>query len=273
MPSSSGEFIIPNKMPKRIYQGHIGRYEFAANFVRNKVVLDVACGTGYGSIFLVEKGAETVIGGDMNRDAIEYAKVHHNKERLDFVCLDATNLPFSEGIFDVIISFETIEHIKEYKKFLSACNRVLKRDGFFVCSTPNRMIFSPKLKMPLNPFHVCEFNVKEFCDLLNEYFKEVTIYSQKFLTLRNIIMYKLYSLGARLLSLTSFGRKIRIIVWKKSTSLKNFMWKRNFLVFSLSLRAEKTSNARYKVEPFNSDLSSRVDHIIATAQQQTGRMS
>lgn len=58
----TGEFVVPNKTPYATYQEHINRYVFASNFVMNKIVLDVACGTGYGSNCLL-KSAKMVVGG------------------------------------------------------------------------------------------------------------------------------------------------------------------------------------------------------------------
>jgi len=264
-----GDFLIPNAMPQNIYREHISRYEFAASLTRNKVVLDIACGAGYGSSFLKKKGAKMVVGGDVNRDAVEYAKEHYKGEELVFLRLDAMNLPFSKSTFDVIVSFETIEHLKDNRRFLSACKEVLKKSGLFICSTPNSLVTLSDLGRPLNPFHVHEFTVKEFFDLLSEYFRYVNIYVQDFLTLRQIIMYKLYGSGTRFLSLTFMGRKIRDIIWEKSMNLKNLMWKKKAMASSSFLSIKKPLCARYRVKPFKNNRTRllRVAHIIAISKK------
>jgi len=263
-----GDFLVPSAVPENIYQEHISRYEFAARLTTNKVILDIACGSGYGASFLKKRGAKTVVGGDVHEDAIEYAKMRHEEE-LYFLRLDAMHLPFSKNTFDVIVSFETIEHLKDNRRFLSVCKEVLKKDGFFVCSTPNGLVTFSDSGRPLNPFHVCEFTVKEFYDLLNEYFRHVSIYAQDFLTLRQVIMYRLYGGGAKALSSTVVGRKIRDIIWEKSMDFKNLIWRKNAMTFSQFLSMKKPLGARYKVKPFENDRTRlhRVAHIIAIAKK------
>ena len=109
------EFIIPNETSCTAYQEHMGRYIFASRFVKDKIVLDLACGAGYGSSYLYQKGAKIVVGGDYSSLAIEHAKAHYaQQDGLFFIRFDATQLPFKDEVFDVIASFETIEHLRAY---------------------------------------------------------------------------------------------------------------------------------------------------------------
>jgi len=160
--------------------------------------------------------------------------------------------------------------LKDNRRFLSACKEVLKKNGFFICSTPNSLVTSSDSGKPLNPFHTYEFTVKEFYDLLRQYFENVTIYAQDFLTLRQIVMYKLFGGGARFLSLTLIGRRIRDIIWEKSMDFKNLMWKRNppgpsFLSIKKSLGVCART---YKVKPFKNCQANlhRIAHILAIAK-------
>lgn len=162
----TGEFPIPNKTPYIAYQEHMNRYAFVSNFVKDKTALDVGCGTGYGASYLRRKGARLVVCGDISRDVLEYADAHYSRDGLYFVCLDATSLPFPSGSFEVIVSVEIIEHLKEYKRYLSECERVLKPGGVFICTTPNRQVCSPHTEKPLNAFHFHEFCPEEFCTLI-----------------------------------------------------------------------------------------------------------
>ena len=175
----TGERVVPGKTPQTIYDEHIYRYIFAASLTESKVVLDVACGTGYGAGYMAEKGAGQVVGADMSMAAVDYAWERfgeNNKAR--FVCADAIRLPFADNAFDFVVSFETIEHIRQYRKFLAECRRVLKEDGSLICSTPNRRIFSPNLAKPINTFHVKEFWPEEFYRLLRRCFADITLYGQ-----------------------------------------------------------------------------------------------
>jgi ubiquinone/menaquinone biosynthesis C-methylase UbiE len=111
--------------------------------------------------------------------AVDYARERFGENnKASFVCADAIRLPFADNTFDVVVSFETIEHIRQCRKFLAECRRVLKEDGSLICSTPNRRIFSPNLEKPINTFHVKEFWPEEFYRLLRRYFADITFYGQ-----------------------------------------------------------------------------------------------
>jgi O-antigen biosynthesis protein len=175
----TGERVVPGKTPQTIYDEHIYRYIFAASLAENKVVLDVACGTGYGGGYMVEKGAAEVVGVDISMLAVDYAQERLGRNnKASFICADAIRLPFVDNAFDIVVSFETIEHIRQYRKFLTECRRVLKENGLLICSTPNRKIFSPSLAKPINTFHVKEFWPEEFYHLLRRYFADTTLYGQ-----------------------------------------------------------------------------------------------
>ena len=174
----TGERVVPGKTPQTIYDEHIYRYIFAAGLTENKSVLDVACGTGYGVGYMVERGAGKAVGADISPEAANYASERYGGERTSFVCANGLRLPFAENVFDIVVSFETIEHIRQYGKFLAECRRVLKDGGSLICSTPNRRIFSPNLERPINTFHVKEFWPDEFHRLLRRYFADVAFYGQ-----------------------------------------------------------------------------------------------
>jgi len=174
----TGERVVPGKTPETIYDEHIYRYIFATSLAENKVVLDVACGTGYGAGYMADK-ASKVVGADISMEAVYYARERFSEDnKASFICTDAVRLPFADDAFDIVVSFETIEHIKQYSKFLNECRRVLKDNGLLICSTPNRRIFSPRLAKPLNTFHVKEFWPEEFSRLLRRYFAGITLYGQ-----------------------------------------------------------------------------------------------
>lgn len=182
----TGERVVPGKTPETIYDEHIYRYVFAAGLTKGRVVLDVACGTGYGVDYMAKKGAKKAVGVDISPEAANYAWERYDRRRkTDFVCANGLKLPFVDGSFDVVVSFETIEHIRQYGKFLAECRRVLKENGLLVCSTPNRRIFSPNLAKPINTFHVKEFWPDEFHRLLSRYFTDVTFYGQCDVTLKD----------------------------------------------------------------------------------------
>ena len=125
----------------REFQASLSQYTFAAGFIKGKVTLDIACGSGYGSNYLKQQGARLVVGGDISIEAIESAKQFcEGKEGIGFVPLDATKLPFANDSFEAIVSIETLEHLPQHDKFLQECRRVLKDGGIFICSTPNKQV-------------------------------------------------------------------------------------------------------------------------------------
>ena len=148
---------------------HTARYEFATRYIRDKVVVDIACGVGYGSAMMVKGKPQRIVGIDISPDAVEHARHHFAVPGLEFLCGSAEHIDSIRPI-DLVISFETIEHIHEYDEFLSRVATNLKPGGKLIISTPLRQngTFGDK---PANPFHVQEWSEPEFDLLLSRYFK------------------------------------------------------------------------------------------------------
>ncbi|HEX7896839.1 MAG TPA: class I SAM-dependent methyltransferase [Planctomycetota bacterium] len=161
----SDERLDPEAAPEASLQEHLARYRFARERVAGRV-LDVACGTGYGAALL---GA---VGVDLSMDALRAAR--NETDRL--IRADAQRLPFG-GIFDAVVSFETVEHVADAERFVAECRRVLRPGGVLVMSTPNRELWSPRSSKPLQPHHTREFSRKEFLALLGP-FRDVTLFGQ-----------------------------------------------------------------------------------------------
>jgi len=155
----------------------LARYAFAAEFVKDKAVLDVACSWGYGSKYLFDKGARAVIGGDISAEAVECAQTFWRRRGTGFVVLDAARLPFADNSFDAVVSMETIEHLEQYQDYLAECKRVLKKGGAFICSTPNKGLGVPGAPK-IHPHHIHEFYPEEFQELLSQFFVETQLYGQ-----------------------------------------------------------------------------------------------
>ena len=181
------ERVTPGTSSPEMMQEHLDRYYFALDYVKGKTVLDIACGTGYGSHILSTK-ALNVIGADISPEAVNYALSNYQAENLYFSQCDALDLPFLDNSFDVVISFETIEHIKNYPKFISECRRILKPHGIFICSTPNSLLSSPSGIIE-NPYHVIEFTSVEFTNALLKEFSIVELNGQ-----HDIDMFRLWAI-------------------------------------------------------------------------------
>ncbi len=170
-----GEQIAPDTAFLDLPGDHVVRYLFAKRFVNNKVVLDDCCGSGYGSTFLAENGSKFVIGLDISDAATTFAQNQYKLGNLNFTKQDATRLAFADKGFDVIVSFEAVEHIKEYRKYLGEIVRCLKDDGIYVMSTPNKLMTSPIWKTPYNHWHVQEFRPVELKHHLEDFFSDVEL--------------------------------------------------------------------------------------------------
>jgi SAM-dependent methyltransferase len=155
---------------------HLSRYEFASQYIDSRVVLDIACGTGYGTSILASQGAKNIIGVDASTEAIQYANEHYLKDNIKFILGDAQKFTLSTKI-DVAISFETIEHLKDPECLLRNVVGILKADGKFIISTPIRHKGTIDTK-PDNVYHQREWNETEFCQLLKCYFKHSEIFYQ-----------------------------------------------------------------------------------------------
>jgi ubiquinone/menaquinone biosynthesis C-methylase UbiE/uncharacterized coiled-coil protein SlyX len=155
-----------------IYGEHVSRYEAATELVAGKTVLDVASGSGYGTALLA-RTAKQVYGVDISQNAVDYATAQYGAANIEFITGAGDDLPLDDASVDVVVSFETIEHIAAYKTFLSEVTRVLKSDGMFIVSTPNDLEFTPG-----NHFHLHQFGEDELTNLLRKQFKHVVKYYQ-----------------------------------------------------------------------------------------------
>lgn len=168
------ERIIPNETTGGALATHLKRYEFVKQFCKDKVVLDAACGVGYGSNYLAAS-AKVVVGLDISKEAIAYAKEHYQRQNIHFEIADIESLNFPDGYFDTVCSFETIEHLDNLRNFLAEVRRVLKSRGVFILSTPQA---KKTFLIPKNPYHKTEFSKNDFRNLLNKYFADVQIFGQ-----------------------------------------------------------------------------------------------
>ncbi|HMP79087.1 MAG TPA: class I SAM-dependent methyltransferase [Pirellulaceae bacterium] len=152
---------------------HLARYRFAAEFVAGCQVMDVACGTGYGSRMLVDEGgAKQVFGFDVSPEAIEYANAKYRRPNIEFAVADGRDLPVAPETMDVVVSFETLEHVSDGDRLVAEFARVLRPGGRLIISTPNAWPLS------IAPFHFKEYNRDSFLDQLRPHFQVQALFNQ-----------------------------------------------------------------------------------------------
>lgn len=180
----TGERVIPGEYLRSrssylIYLFHISTYRFALSYVADRRVLDFGCGTGYGTALLAEQ-ATTAIGVDLSPDAIACAKDHHQRHNLDFrsiARIEDERLPFNDGEFDTVVSFQVIEHLTDTDAYLREIARVLKPGGIFVVATPDRATRLLPNQRPWNRFHVREFSAQQLRRKLVNRFTHIELLS------------------------------------------------------------------------------------------------
>jgi len=172
----TGERLIPGEVDVDLLNEHVARYTFAGRLARGKRVLDAGCGAGYGSAELA-RTALAVTGADIAVDAVEFAREHYRLPNLTFEQASCTSFPYGDASFDLVVAFEVIEHLQDWRAFLTEAARVLSPNGQLVVSTPNKLYYTESRGVEgANPFHVHEFTFDEFRQELSAVFPHVSLF-------------------------------------------------------------------------------------------------
>ncbi|MDQ0340169.1 2-polyprenyl-3-methyl-5-hydroxy-6-metoxy-1,4-benzoquinol methylase [Caldalkalibacillus uzonensis] len=176
----TGERVIPELMNpmNSLLLEHLARYSFAIPYLRGRV-LDIACGSGYGAFMMAKvrrKSIKELVAVDYDHQTIEYALKQYHHPLINYRQEDALDpaLPDKLGLFDTIISFETLEHLPDDRQFMHQLYHMLKPGGTLVLSTP----FGQGRGKPCRtPFHVHQLTQGEFIELFTP-FADVQYYLQ-----------------------------------------------------------------------------------------------
>jgi SAM-dependent methyltransferase/GT2 family glycosyltransferase len=179
VPASALEFSgerFTSAVEGEVRHEHYHRYLFSLQFCAGQSVLDIASGEGYGSA-LIASVARQVTGVDISPQAVDHANRNYGSRNLSFRVGDVCAIPAADASFDVVVSFETIEHVTSHVEFLEEIRRVLKPGGILLMSSPNKDVYSAAGEAA-NPFHLKELNAQEFQDLLISHFRHTAFLRQ-----------------------------------------------------------------------------------------------
>ncbi|MDP9106401.1 MAG: class I SAM-dependent methyltransferase, partial [Candidatus Eremiobacteraeota bacterium] len=172
----TGERFHPT-MRGAIRYEHLHRYALCLGMVDGLDVLDIASGEGYGSALLASR-ARRVTGVDVEPRAVERARRMYYRPNVRYLAGDCAAIPLADAAVDVVVSFETLEHVDGHDQMLSEIRRVLRPGGRLVISSPNRLVYSDEPGYA-NPYHVRELYYDEFLQLLERHFPHVRVHGQR----------------------------------------------------------------------------------------------
>lgn len=153
-----------------IYIMHTAAYRFAESACSGRTVLDLGCGSGYGAA-RIAKVAGSVHGVDVDEDAVRFASARYVEPNLIYSSISPdTPLPFPDESFDVVLSFQVIEHVNDDLGYLREASRILRKGGIIIVVTPDRKHRLLPGQKPWNRWHVREYSAKQLARKIGEIF-------------------------------------------------------------------------------------------------------
>ncbi|MEA2297728.1 MAG: hypothetical protein QOF77_664 [Solirubrobacteraceae bacterium] len=170
----TGERTLPDVPAENYwYRRHLAVYQWIADRVAGRRVIDMACGEGYGAAVLAGRAAE-VIGVDANPEAHEHARRRYT----------AGNLRFERGMIetfdaecDAVVFLQTIEHVQDPGAVLERFKELVGPGGAVYVTTPNLLTIAPPgAEKSENPWHLREYRASEFGALCRSHFPGVELF-------------------------------------------------------------------------------------------------
>ncbi len=162
-----------------IYLRHLFVYEFAKDLLpKDGYILEVGCGEGYGTS-LLSQNVRKIVGLEVDKKTVSCALSKYETRNTSFQLYNGMEITYEDAVFDGVVSFQVVEHIKNDINFITEIFRVLKKKGIFIISTPNKTYRLRPNQKPWNRFHVREYYPSELENLLKAKFSGVRILGLK----------------------------------------------------------------------------------------------
>lgn len=174
--ATTGERLMTENCTHNVPE-HLHRYALACSLARGVDTLDIACGEGYGTNLLASHAA-SVVGVDVSADAIAHASRKYQRSGLRFLHGSATAIPLPDASVDLVVSFETLEHLHEQDEMLGEIRRVLRPNGRLIMSSPDKRYYTDATGHK-NQYHLRELYCDEFRTLISRFFPHMHMMFQR----------------------------------------------------------------------------------------------
>lgn len=171
-----GESASP-VVPNDLFQAHASIYHFFGRYAEGADVLEIGCGTGYGAAILRACGARSVVAVDVHSGNLRYARRHNSDVQVVFRKADAERLPDDVGHFDLIVSSNVFEHLRDVDAAIANVRRLLKERGTFVLAVPPILDERSLEDNRRNPYHHTNLYVEEWRGRLARTFGDVAVFA------------------------------------------------------------------------------------------------
>jgi ubiquinone/menaquinone biosynthesis C-methylase UbiE len=177
--SRDGERLIPEKFDSKndylAFLKHLYAYTFLGKYKnKNHLALEIGFGTGYGTKFSSSFFSK-IIGLEVDPEPISYAQKKYPESNIEYKQYNGSILPFPDNFFDIVYSFQVIEHVTSDSDFLSEARRVLKTGGILVITTPNRNYRLKPGEKPKNKFHLREYSPDDLKNIGEKFFQSYSL--------------------------------------------------------------------------------------------------
>lgn len=176
--TNDGERVTPD-VPNALFLAHLSIYRFAGGWTAGRRVLDAGCGTGYGTAWLADHGAASVVGVDVDPAAVEHARAAAGRPTARFEVADlarVADVPAPEGGWDVVVSSNALEHVSGVEGFFRGVWTRLAPGGTLIIAVPGVFDAASRVLQMANPYHLNIWSPEQWSHALGLWFADVTPY-------------------------------------------------------------------------------------------------